>query len=524
MAYAYSDLVTRAQGWARAALDGKRLGSEQARTLLEIDSRTPDSLFAEIDSRPLIVAFMGGTGVGKSSLLNRLAGQAIARTGIERPTSREVTLYHHESVAIQQLPAALPLEKIQISRHQDAGKRNIIWIDMPDFDSVELSNKQLVLEWLPHIDVLLYVVSPERYRDNKAWRLLLAEGARHAWLFVLNQWDRGQAEQYQDFKRQLSKAGFEDPLIFRTICSEPAEDEFSALVDQLHRLSTGHSVQELEQHGREVRIRQLLQTLLTIQRQFKGLDFQQLKQDCRQQWQKTENMLSEGFNWPLLQLSTAYAEKGGSKPEMTLWDDWAQSRFNDLLDDMVVKASQLGIPIQPLKAALVPLRENAAKLINTQTELACRQALIRPGNVFQRMFIKLMRLTEFILPVVAMFLVGYMVVTGFYESAQTGHSYLGTNFAIHSVLLIGLSWLVPYFLQKKMQPSLQKAALSGLKKGLASAFVQIDGQIEQVLDNEMQQNRLLLEQLNELIDASRETIDSIGSAPRDSELERMLIE
>ena len=62
---------------------------------------------------------------------------------------------------------------------------------MPDFDSTEQSNKQLVLQWLPHIDVLIYVVSPERYKDEKAWRLLLAEGARHAWLFVINQWDKG---------------------------------------------------------------------------------------------------------------------------------------------------------------------------------------------------------------------------------------------------------------------------------------------------------------------------------------------
>ena len=47
---------------------------------------------------------------------------------------------------------------------------------MPDFDSIDQNNRHLVLEWLPHIDVLIYVVSPERYRDEKAWRLLFAEG------------------------------------------------------------------------------------------------------------------------------------------------------------------------------------------------------------------------------------------------------------------------------------------------------------------------------------------------------------
>jgi predicted GTPase len=86
---------------------------------------------------------------------------------------------------------------------------------MPDFDSTEKSNQQLVLEWLPHIDVLVYVVSPERYRDNKAWQLLLAEGGKHAWIFVLNQSDRGEVEQYQDFINQLHKAGFNNPIVYQ---------------------------------------------------------------------------------------------------------------------------------------------------------------------------------------------------------------------------------------------------------------------------------------------------------------------
>ncbi|WP_305907595.1 GTPase [Methylomarinum sp. Ch1-1] len=524
MAYEYSDLVARAQHWAEQAIADQRLDQEQAQAIMAVDARTPDNLFAQLDARPLIVAFMGGTGVGKSSLLNRLAGQAIAKTGIERPTSREVTLYHHHSVTIQQLPAGLPVDKVNISQHQDDSKSNIIWVDMPDFDSVELSNKQLVLDWLPHIDVLLYVVSPERYRDSKAWKLLLAEGARHAWLFVLNQWDRGQLSQYDDLKRQLAKAGFEDPLVFRTICNGSSEDEFDDLLTQLEALSTGHSVQELEQRGREVRIQQLSETLQPYRHLFVGQDYQQLKEHCRQQWQKTESLLGDGFNWPLRQLALAYAGKGGAKPDIKLWDDWAQSRLNDLLDDVIVKASQLQLPVKPLKQSLLPLRENADKIISTQTELACRQALIRPGNALQRFFIKLMRVSEFLLPLTAMGLVGYKVVTGFYQSALTGnHPYLGTNFAIHSVLLVVLSWLVPYFLHKKMQPSLEKAAIAGLRKGLEAAFVQIETQIKQALENEQQQHQQLNQQLNDILESCQKA-SKAKSMKHDPQLDRMLID
>ncbi len=104
MAYDYSDLVEKTKRWAEQAFASGWINEEAAQQLGDFDARTPDALFNHSESRPLIVAFMGGTGVGKSSLLNRLAGKAIARVGIERPTSREVTLFHHQTVAIQHLP------------------------------------------------------------------------------------------------------------------------------------------------------------------------------------------------------------------------------------------------------------------------------------------------------------------------------------------------------------------------------------------------------------------------------------
>ena len=53
-----------------------------------------------------------------------------------------------------------------------AARRDVAWLDMPDIDSVEARNKSLVLSWLPYVDWLIYVVSPERYRDDVGWRLL----------------------------------------------------------------------------------------------------------------------------------------------------------------------------------------------------------------------------------------------------------------------------------------------------------------------------------------------------------------
>lgn len=502
MACAYSELLADAKQWAARAVAAGRLSAEQAELLQTLEPAGTGALFNAESSQagaPLIVAFMGGTGVGKSSLLNRLAGQAIARAGIERPTSREVTLYHHQSLSIDKLPEGLPLDSIKISRHNDESNSHIVWIDMPDFDSVELGNKRLVLEWLPHIDVLLYVVSPERYRDNKAWQLLLAEGTKHAWLFVMNQWDRGLPVQFDDFKQQLAKAGFADPLIFRSSCSEPEGDEFGLLLAQLRQLSGRHNVAQLERRNQQLRRRRLQQVLRRLAAEIGGRDFQALQANLDGQWQQAETQLQTGLAWAMQQLAKCWADNLGDKADIALWDDWAQNRLDDMLDELILQAAQANLPTKPLKAALQSMRDNAGKTLAAQTELAGRQAMLNPGNGAQRFLLKLTAVAETLLPLAAMAAVGYQVFSGYYRSTADHSAYLGTDFAVHSVLLIGLSWLIPLFLHKKIQPSLYKAALKGLRLGLQQALAAVLVEIRLVLASEQQRDETLRAELQTLI-------------------------
>ncbi len=539
MAYEYSDLVEKTKRWAEQALSAGWINLETAQILSDFDARTPEALFNHNGSRPLIVAFMGGTGVGKSSLLNRLAGKAIAKAGIERPTSREVTLFHHKGIAIQHLPEKLPIEKIRIAQHEDETKKNIVWIDMPDFDSTEQSNKALVFEWLPHIDVLIYVVSPERYRDEKAWRLLLSEGNRHAWLFVLNQWDRGQQAQYEDFKQQLGKAGFVEPIIFKTVCAESAyADEFSALQSTILSLANKHVVAELEQRGTQVRkdeLRQKLQNSL----QMLGTNpaFKKAGQLWEKQWQTTSSQLQQGFVWPIQKLAAYYADHaadlignpangvGQSDPSANaLWDDWAQARFGDALDEFVVKVDELCLPVAPLKNQLAVVRTKAPKIVQAQSELHVRQALAHPGNVLHRAFLKFVRLCEIVLPLAAISWVGYQVFVGYYDSNTTHDHYLGMDFAIHSSLLILISWLIPWFILKKLKPSLEKSALRGLNKGLENAISMIDGEVLQIVETVVEQHTAQLRQITQI---TEECSAGEGYKPEktgsDNPLTRMLI-
>lgn len=532
MAYDYSEILANTRNWAAQAADAGWIGPSTAASFAELEAKTPDNLFNQHEARPLIVAFMGGSGVGKSTLLNRLAGKPIARVGIERPTSREVTLFHHHSIAIQQLPEHLPITHIKIAQHDEEAKKQIIWIDMPDFDSTEQSNKQLVLQWMPHIDVLIYVVSPERYRDEKAWKILLAEGAKHAWLFVLNQWDRGQQAQYDDFQQQLHKAGFFEPIIFKTICAEDWQtDEFALLERTLMDLAQGHTVQQLRQRNQSLSKKALQQQLQTLRKGLAAANLPTLQNIWQNQWQQTGAVLQQGFGWPLKNAAHYYAEHAAdllgmaSSGRLAIWDTWAQARFDDTLDNFVQEVAQQALPVAPLKAMLAEVRGKADKTVQAQTELAVRLALAKPGHALHRGFLKMTRLAEITLPLAAMGWVGYQVFMGFYHSTQTYSHYLGADFAIHSGLLIAITWLVPFFILKKAQPSLQKNALKGLNKGIRQALNQLDDEVLQAITGFTEAYAGHLQQLDSLIaqcecpeETCRLAVDG------DSTLARMLVE
>ncbi len=540
MAYDYSELVEQTKRWADQAVEGGWITQESARELCDFDARSPKALFNHNGSRPLIVAFMGGTGVGKSSLLNRLAGKAVAKAGIERPTSREVTLFHHREIAVQHLPEKLPIEKIKIAQHDDEAKKAIVWIDMPDFDSTEQSNKAQVFEWLPHIDVLIYVVSPERYRDEKAWRLLLSEGNRHAWLFVLNQWDRGQHAQVEDFKQQLGKAGFVEPIIFKTVCGENQyPDEFSSLETTILSLANKHVVAELEQRGSQIRKEELSQKLQHVQESLGSpSNFKRAEEIWHNQWQSTVKQLEQGFAWPIQKLATYFADHSADlignpvtnsqatcQTANILWDDWAQARFGDALDEFVDKVDELRLPVTPLKNQLTAIRSKAPKIIQTQCELYVRQALANPGNPMHRGFLKFIRFCEIILPLAAIGWVGYQVFIGYYASNTNHQAYLGVDFAIHSSLLILISWLIPWFILKKLKPSLETSALRGLNKGLAIALDNLETEVQSVVEKLSGQQVAQVNQIAQLSErCSNDKFNHPAPSNEANPLKRMLIQ
>jgi hypothetical protein len=184
--------------------------------------RQSDAL--DVDRPLLVIMLMGGTGVGKSTLLNALAGGSIAQASIVRPTTRDPVVYYHESVRHDRLDSAL--RHCRLIPHDRPNLEHKIIVDTPDVDSNDLANRDKLIHLLPVADIVLYVGSQEKYHDEIGWDLFVQQRRRRAFAFVLNKWDRclhaadsSGLRPDEDLLADLRKQGFDHPLLFRT-CSQ----------------------------------------------------------------------------------------------------------------------------------------------------------------------------------------------------------------------------------------------------------------------------------------------------------------
>src|SRR5260370_1085479 len=112
-------------------------------------------------ARPLLVIMlMGGTGVGKSTLLSALAGGSIAQASFTRPTTRDPVVYYHSSVRTDRLDPAL--RHCRLAPHERQSLEYKVLVDTPDLDSNDLANRDKLIGLLPVADVVLYVGSQEK--------------------------------------------------------------------------------------------------------------------------------------------------------------------------------------------------------------------------------------------------------------------------------------------------------------------------------------------------------------------------
>jgi len=451
------------QQWAEDAISEGWLPKT---ALAQLDQNTiaaPSQLF-DAKNRPLVVGLFGGTGVGKSTLLNRFARQTIAKASAQRPTSRDVTVYVHNSVSVDKLPDNFPLSKMRIAEHSSEQYRNVMFIDMPDFDSVETANQNVVNAWLPHLDIVLYVLSPERYRDDQGWQRLNAHATEHAWIFVVNHWDKGSPEQLIDLRSLL----------------DDLEQAVLAASDQ-------SLIRSLEQHGV---IARLVALKANSDNWLKSLGdddaFISLEEKWEPHWKQHTNALSPSLVHKIKKLAQQFADPQKS------WIPWAGQatdtatpgwQHDELIDDAVLKRLDNGladflneysqtndISVRALRKQIdshyAPARDKVADIVSEAVQVS----IALPGTAFHRLAHRGFGVLKLVLPMAVLGWITWRTLSGFIEGGSNPAAYLGANFTINAALLALLSWIIPTALHRKSKPSPVKAAERGYQRGLEDAY------------------------------------------------------
>ncbi|GAA3724902.1 GTPase [Salinactinospora qingdaonensis] len=160
-----------------------------------------------------VVALAGGTGSGKSSLFNALCGLEFSRVGITRPTTSAA----YACVWGTQGAGSL-LDWLSVPpRHRhsraseldkdDSDLSGLILLDLPDHDSVQEGHALEAQRLIGAVDLLVWVLDPQKYADAAVHHRYFAEMAGHGAVMVavLNQVDRVDSAEVEELLTDLRR-------------------------------------------------------------------------------------------------------------------------------------------------------------------------------------------------------------------------------------------------------------------------------------------------------------------------------
>jgi energy-coupling factor transporter ATP-binding protein EcfA2 len=213
-----ADILDRAVASAAGVIPAERLAgaAETARRLRRRTNLVDQTLFA---------VFAGGTGSGKSSLVNAICGAEIAPAGTIRPTTSRplAVIPSNPEPGLEVL-----LDRLGIGRRVAASPFPwLALIDLPDTDSVHADHRMIVDRLLPEADLIVWVLDPEKYRDRLLHDSYLRPLRAHQdrFRFVLNQIDRLRETDLDKVRADLADAlisdGIARPILYPMAVDPP---------------------------------------------------------------------------------------------------------------------------------------------------------------------------------------------------------------------------------------------------------------------------------------------------------------
>ncbi len=144
-----------------------------------------------------VAALAGATGSGKSSIFNAFAGTGLSTVGARRPTTGEAHACIWSEEVGEGSAADTLLDWLAIKRrHRHLGIEpeldGMVLLDLPDHDSTEVEHRLEVDRLADLVDLLVWVVDPQKYADaalhDRYLRPLAGYGS--VMVVVLNHIDR----------------------------------------------------------------------------------------------------------------------------------------------------------------------------------------------------------------------------------------------------------------------------------------------------------------------------------------------
>lgn len=168
----------------------ERLPEESLRSVYEVLERAAGR--RSLSGEHTVVGFFGATGSGKSSLFNAVTGRELAGVAARRPTTSEPLAAVWEEDGSEPLLDWLDIRRRHILDAPGPGNGGLILLDLPDFDSTAVEHREIVERMAGQVDVLVWVLDPQKYADAAVHHGFLKPMASHGavTLVVLNQVDR----------------------------------------------------------------------------------------------------------------------------------------------------------------------------------------------------------------------------------------------------------------------------------------------------------------------------------------------